>query len=248
MERTIKTSMPGKIIAIIASGLMIVFALGKWLDLRPMKEFVKDNYPRDEVRYILDDFEDKYSLLEVPDLVEDVEYLVSLERFGVSDTINYIPMAVIGFVTLLGILNIILSWYSYRASKVMTIISCILCASITAAFVGAIFLLNLEMDVLSGGADLPDKVMSATFSPYCMVALSVIACVAVRIKEPGNGNVSTAFKVPAAPITPAAPIASTVKMDAKPMAFTTVVRCEKCGNVVDDGDKFCNKCGNVIKR
>ena len=243
MARTIKTSLPGKIIAIIASVLMIVFALGKWLDVSPIKEFIKDTYPDEEVKYVLEDFDDQYSLLQVPGLLKNVGDFVNLNEFGVSDSINYIPIAVIGLVASLGILNMILAWYSYRASKVMTIISCILCASITVAFVGAIFLLNLEKDLLGGGADLPDKMLRTTFNPYGMVALSVIACMAVRIKKRDKKPASTAFKkVPVAPVVPTAPIA------AKPMAFSMVERCEKCGNVLDEGDRFCTKCGNVIKR
>ena len=255
MEKTVKTSMAGKIIAIAASVLMIIFAFGKWLDIRPMKESIRDEYPDDYVESVLDEFKDKYSLLEIPEILEKVGYYEDLGDLGDIDKFMNVPMIAVGLMLFLGILNIVFAWYSYKASKVMTIISCILCASMSAAFIGAVAFFNFEIKVIAVDAYLPDKLLKTTFTPYCIVALSVIACIAVRIKELYKESASVAFTAtPEMPVAPTPPVRPVVPADpksntaAKPMAFSEVLRCEKCGNVVEAGDKFCNKCGNLIKK
>ena len=233
MEKTVKTNLSGKIIATIASVLMVVFALCHWIDISPIKDFIKeetiDDSDAEEIEEILDEFDDGYSIIEVPKTIEtfiDEYRLDNICDEGTLDKIHLTSVIIIVLIIFMGIINIAFAWYSYKAAKVVTVISCILCTALAAGFLEAVLLFNLGASLI-GNDEIPNTIIKSTYFPLWMVLSSIMACLAVRLKQ--NVKVQN---VPPVPYISQEPV--------------NVRRCSKCGAVIEPGNTFCVVCGHNI--
>lgn len=232
MKTTAKTSIVGKIIAIIASVVMIAFAFVNWIDLKPAKEFIEEEYSdnketRNIVEDVLGEFKNEYSLLGISDFLKDigdfadidgVEKLEYFDEIQELDKYAPIPKIILGLIVFLGIMNIIFACFSYRASKIMTAITFVLSALIAGAFIVAVNFLNSSLDALGGDFVLPEKLLVTNYFPYYMIAAAFVACIGVRIKQ-----FSKAEKAPA--------------------TVNTAKKCQNCGAAMNENDNFCISCG-----
>jgi len=230
-----KTSMTGKIIAIIASMIMIAFVFVDWVDLSKVEEYY-DNYDKldkydEEEKEIMEDYDYKFSLFDISKVLkEEVVENSDDESAGVVATVGSTAALVIAYIIIflaaLNILGVLFGWTTF--SKIITVFSIVFSVLLAGGFIVLTYLISS----LTGIGLEVDHLFRATFSPYIVIVGSIVACVGVRLRE---------NKMPDAGMRTESVI---------PVNSNTVVGnvCPNCGAARTDGSNFCASCGNKFQQ